>query len=78
MVPPDFRRIFESLPGCYLILSPDLQIIAVSDAYLRATLTKREQLLGRALFDAFPDNPDDPGATGVANLKASLETVLRE
>ena len=78
MVPPDFRVIFESLPGCYLILSPDLQIIAVSDAYLRATLTTREQLLGRALFDAFPDNPDDPGATGVANLTASLETVLRE
>jgi hypothetical protein len=25
----------------------------------------------------FPDNPDDPSATGVRNLKASLESVLQ-
>src|SRR5205807_8355355 len=25
----------------------------------------------------FPDNPDDPAATGVSNLRASLERVLR-
>ncbi|HET9932412.1 MAG TPA: PAS domain S-box protein [Polyangiaceae bacterium] len=78
MVAPDFRVVFESLPGCYLVLSPELQILAVSDPYLRATLTTREQLLGRGLFEAFPDNPDDPEATGVANLKASLQTVLSE
>jgi CheY-like chemotaxis protein len=26
----------------------------------------------------FPDNPDDPDATGVSNLRASLERVRRE
>jgi signal transduction histidine kinase/ActR/RegA family two-component response regulator len=31
--------------------------------------------MGRDIFDVFPDNPDDPGATGVANLRASLERV---
>ena len=40
-------------------------------------MTKRAKILGRALFDVFPDNPDDPGATGVSNLRASLERVLR-
>lgn len=75
---PDFRALFEAAPGCYLVLAPDLRIVAVSDAYLRATLTKREQLVGLHLFDAFPDNPDDPDATGVRNLKASLERVLRD
>jgi PAS domain S-box-containing protein len=73
---PDFRRIFESAPGCYLILAPDLTIVAVSDAYLRATMTTREGIVGRGLFDVFPDNPDDPEATGVANLRASLGRVL--
>jgi PAS domain-containing protein len=34
---PDFREIFEAVPGLYLILDPDLGIQAVSDAYLRAT-----------------------------------------
>src|SRR6476469_3908210 len=76
-VPPeDFRALFESAPGSYLVLSPDLTIVVVSDAYLRATMTRREAILGRHIFDAFPDNPDDPLADGVRNLRASLEAVL--
>ena len=27
------------------------------------------------MFDVFPDNPDDPAANGVRNLRASLERV---
>jgi PAS domain S-box-containing protein len=75
---PDFRRIFEASPGCYLVLATDLTIVASSDAYLRATMTRRAEILGRNLFDVFPDNPDDPEATGVANLRASLGRVLAE
>jgi PAS domain S-box-containing protein len=75
---PDFRKLFESAPGLYLVLTPDLKIVAVSEAYLCATMTRREEILGRHLFDVFPDNPDDPSATGVTNLKASLERVLQK
>ncbi|MBD2004529.1 PAS domain-containing protein [Trichocoleus sp. FACHB-40] len=74
---PDFQTLFESIPGFYLVLMPNFTIVAVSDAYLRATMTKREEILGRRMFDVFPDNPDDPSATGVRNLKASLESVLQ-
>jgi len=75
MKQPDFRLLFEGAPGLYLVLTPDLKIVAVSEAYLRATMTKRAEIIGRALFDVFPDNPDDPAATGVANLRASLDRV---
>jgi signal transduction histidine kinase len=75
---PDFRLLFESAPGLYLVLSPDLTILAASDAYLSATLTKRAQILGRHLFDVFPDNPDDSAATGVNNLSASLKRVIKD
>jgi PAS domain S-box-containing protein len=75
---PDFKALFEAAPGCYLVLTPALTIVGVSDAYVRATLTTREALLGRHLFDAFPDNPNDPTATGVSNIRASLERVLGE
>lgn len=78
---PDFRSIFESIPGNYLIVKPnppDFTIIAVSDDYASVTNTKREEILGKALFQIFPDNPDDPDADGVAKLGASLETVMRE
>ena len=73
----NFQRLFESAPGLYLILQPDLTIVAVSDAYLQATMTIREDILGRGLFDVFPDNPDDPDASGVSNLGASLRYVLQ-
>jgi signal transduction histidine kinase len=39
-------------------------------------MTKREEILGRGLFEVFPDNPADPTATGVHNLRASLQRVL--
>jgi signal transduction histidine kinase/CheY-like chemotaxis protein len=72
---PDFRALFEHAPGLYLVLDPRLVIVAVSDAYLAATMTQRDAILGRGIFDVFPDNPDDPAATGEANLRASLERV---
>ena len=75
---PDFRALFESAPNLYLVLTPEFQIVAASDAYLRATMTQRESVLGRSLFEVFPDNPDDPTASGVRNLRASLERVLRD
>jgi PAS domain S-box-containing protein len=74
----DFRSIFYATPSPYLVLSSELIIVAVNQAYLEATSTVREQLIGRAMFDAFPDNPDDPEASGVANLHASLQRVLRD
>ncbi len=72
-----FRALFESLPGLYLVLTPDLKIVAVSDAYLKATMTRREAILGHGLFEIFPDNPDDPAANGTSNLRASLNRVLQ-
>jgi len=72
---PDFRVLFENAPGLYLVLDPDLVIVAVSNAYCAATMTKRGEIVGRGLFDVFPDNPDEPGASGTANLRASLARV---
>ena len=73
---PDFRLLFESAPGLYLVLTPDLHIVAVSNAYLRATMTTRAAILGRHIFDVFPDNPLEPEASGVRHLRLSLERVL--
>ena len=73
----DLLAVFDALPGAYLLLTPALVIEAVSDAYLTATLTTRQHLLGQHLFEAFPDNPATPEAQGVANLNASLQQVLR-
>lgn len=74
---PDFQALFESALGLYLVLTPTLMIVAVSEAYLKATMTRRGEILGRHLFDVFPDNPGDPTTTTVANTQASLDRVLQ-
>ena len=76
MTPPDYHRLFDELPGLYMILNTDLTINTVNKAYARATLIDQAKVAGRPLFEVFPDNPDDPGADGVNNLHASLKRVL--
>ena len=74
--PLDFRTLFETIPGLYLVLAPDddFTIEAATDAYLEATLTTRA-IFGRPLFEVFPDAAGD-GADGAQNLRRSLETVI--
>ena len=60
----------------FLVLRPDLTIVDASEAYLRATLTWREEIVGCRIFDVFPDNPADPDARGEHNLAASFDRVL--
>jgi PAS domain S-box-containing protein len=74
---PDFRTLFESAPGLYLLLTPDLTIVAASDAYLRSTRTIREEIVGRGIFDVLQPSPDDPTATAEGNARASFDRVLQ-
>src|SRR5262245_47570968 len=73
--PPDFRLLFESTPGLYLVLTPRFNVVAVSNAYLQATMTRREDILGRDIFDVFAGNVIDSSAAG--SLRASLERVVQ-
>ncbi|MBA2378176.1 MAG: PAS domain-containing protein [Blastocatellia bacterium] len=71
-----YRSLFEYAPGSYLVLTPDeFEIVAVSDSYLVATMTTREELQGQKFFEVFPNDPDDPAADGETNLRASFGRV---
>ena len=75
----DYPLLFEESPEVLLVLLPDaprFTMVAATKARFRATHTTRESL-GHGLFEIFPDNPDDPGATGSSNLRASLERALK-
>ena len=73
---PDLEAIFRSAPNLVLVLAPDFTIVAVNDAVLRATKVGREDILGRPLFEVFPDDRRDSTDGGEANLRASLARVL--
>jgi hypothetical protein len=60
----------------YLVVDRGLRIRAVNAAYEQATGHAGSALIGEHLFVAFPDNPADPGADGVAKLSGSLEFVF--
>lgn len=72
----DHAALFAATPSPYLVLGPDLVIVDVNRAYLEATARTRDDLVGQHVFQAFPDNPDDPEADGTRNLGASLHRVL--
>lgn len=78
LLPEQFKAIFEALPGAFLLLfpDPDFTIAGVSEEYLRATLRRRAEVVGRPVFQVFPDNPDTPEANSTHNLSRSLRRVL--
>ncbi|MQY34647.1 hypothetical protein SRB17_26170 [Streptomyces sp. RB17] len=72
----DYPGVFAALPSPCLVLGTDLVIADANPAFCEVTGRNRAELLGQYLFDAFPDNPADPEADGVATLQASLHRVL--
>jgi PAS domain-containing protein len=72
----DYAAVYRQLPVPVLLLTPEFAVADVNQAFVRTTGRAREELLGRNIFDAFPENPSDPNATGVRNSNASLHRVL--
>lgn len=72
----DYRLLFEHLPSPYLLMTADFTIVTINRAYARATMIDPARAAGKPMFAVFPDNPDDPDADGVGNLRRSLETVV--
>jgi PAS domain S-box-containing protein len=72
----DYAAVFRDLPIPVLLLTPDFVVADVNPAYLEITGRTREELLGRVLFEAFPDNPANPDSSGVRDITASFRRVL--
>jgi PAS domain S-box-containing protein len=73
-----FEAVFNRSPiGNYLLsTTPEATVLAVNDAFLKASGRKREELVGTSLFVAFPSNPDDPEDIGESVLRQSLARVV--
>ncbi|MFI0541439.1 PP2C family protein-serine/threonine phosphatase [Streptomyces sp. WSLK1-3] len=68
----DYAAVFRALPGVVALLTPDLVYIDVNDDFVRLTGRAREQLLGRYIFDVFPENPNDPDSAGMRETRESM------
>src|ERR1700749_4333600 len=65
-----FQIVFEKSPGSLLVKAdkPHFTILAVSDDYLQITSSKREEIVGRGFFEAFPDDLDFNEETKARNV----------
>ena len=71
--------VLNAIPGKHLILladSPRFTIVGATDSYLHNTYKTREGIIGKSLFEVFPDNPEIADATGAKNLRQSLDYVI--
>jgi signal transduction histidine kinase len=76
--PALFEAVFNHSPIGHYLLSPtpEATVLAVNDAFLKASGRAREELVGVSLFVAFPRNPDDPTDTGETDLRRSLARAM--
>jgi len=73
----DYKLVFDLMPGMCLVLDPAFRIIAQNREHAETTLSTAKNVIGRGLFEVFPDNPGDSGAYGVGAVRQSLLTVLK-
>ncbi|MCJ8165048.1 PAS domain-containing protein [Pontibacter sp. E15-1] len=73
----DYKKLFLSIPESIVILSTEYKVLDATEAYLKATIRKREDLIGKYLLEEFPDNPHDEGSRNVKTLRDSLDNALK-
>ncbi|SHJ62759.1 PAS domain S-box-containing protein [Hymenobacter daecheongensis DSM 21074] len=61
MIPVDYQKLFRQLPDAFMLLTPEAIIVDNSDAHVAVSLKKREEVLGRSMFEAFPSVDQNQG-----------------
>lgn len=74
----DFQIVFDALAHPCLLLDPSFNIVAANRAYSTIVIRESKDMVGKNVFEAFPDSPDGSSTQGHALLKASLEKVRTE
>jgi PAS domain S-box-containing protein len=66
-----FHQLFDALPSPHMIVDRDLLFVAANPAYETVTGRKRDELIGRYLFDCFPSEGPER-----KRLEASMTRVF--
>jgi PAS domain S-box-containing protein len=74
--PIDYEQLFQRSPNPYMLLDRELRFVTANAAYLAVTGRRLDELVGRPLFEVFPNDPDDPGNIEARRLRESLLKVL--
>jgi PAS domain S-box-containing protein len=75
----NYKEIFYNSPVAKLILStdsPNYTVLDANDAYISATNSSREVLVGKSVFEVFPSNPLDQVSQNVERTIESFEAAI--
>ncbi len=75
-----YKDIFYNSPIAKLIMSTDspiYTILDVNNAYLMATNSARENLVGKSVFTAFPANPNDQNSKNIERTLFSFKEAIK-
>lgn len=67
----DFNALFDLSPTPLMVLDTSLHFVAANQCYLSVTASKREELIGRYVFDVFSESPERQ-----AEAKSCFERAL--
>ena len=72
----DSQTLFDSAPAPLMVLDRELKYVTANQAYLTATSLRRDEIIGRNVFDVLPQDPDAAARESTRRLRQSLERVL--
>lgn len=76
----DHEQLFQSLASAYIVFDiddPIFTVIEENEAHAAVAMVKRENVIGRPLFEVFPDTSNEYKATGVSQLLESIRRVIK-
>jgi len=72
----DSQKLFDSAPAPLMVLDRELKYVAANQAYLKATSLRRDEIIGRNVFEVLPQDTTPSEAGSTRKLRDSLERVL--
>jgi PAS domain-containing protein len=74
----DFHHVFKINPTAMALLTADLLIVDVNDAFLKDTQRPYDAVTGRNFFELFPKEPNDPGNPKWTVMEAAVASGQQE
>lgn len=76
----NIKHVLKDSPNACLVLHPDAPFFSIAyanDAFLRTANVNGMDLVGKGIFEVFPENPDDQSSSRLNAIKNSLTQALR-
>lgn len=68
----DLGAAFDASPNAYVLVNTDLVIAGANTAYLELLNARREQIIGRPMFEAFDSGPGEEAPENVRQVRDSI------